>query len=145
MLMNGKEVNHLMIGGKSYTADDFLPAIYEFGEKFTNKHYYRALDASGAFSMHYGQVNFNLGIDKYDRQTLVDKIAYYNGEEYALVDCLLQTPGDGEMMYGVAWIKVSEMGGMTRVDATGGVNKPSYLLFIYYCIALLAWGVALAC
>lgn len=119
MLMNGQKVNHLVIAGKSYTADDFLPAKYEFGESFVNKHYYRTLDASGAFSMYYGQVNFNLGGNNI-RQTVVDQIAYYNGEEYALVNCLLQTPGDGEMMRGVAWIKVSEMGGMTRVDTTGG-------------------------
>lgn len=146
MLMNGQKVNHLVINGESYTADDFLPAKYDFGKSFTDYNYFHyILDGKDAFYEHYQVTNLHPD-DLTIKWAMVNQIAFYKGEEYALINCWLDDQTNGTGMYGgYAWIKASDLGGMTRVDATGGVNKPSYLLFIYCCLTWLALGVTSSC
>lgn len=124
MLMNGKEVNHLVINGEMFDKSFYLIKA-------------RAIkDADIGVISKSGEIKpervGGVGSAYMPKGRVITLIARYRN---AVCMTAEDTGASG-------WISMNDI---EFIDATGGVNKPSYLLFIYYCIALLVWGVALAC
>lgn len=117
MLVNGKEVNHLIIGGETFDSRIFLPALYKFGNTEI-KYYYELSIVDGNLELKKEQTTVEFWTLGLRNQITVYQILNFEGEKYALVRCYVEFAG-GSTLANV-WIKVSEAGGMTRIDVAGG-------------------------
>lgn len=143
MLANGKEANYLMINGDVFESSNAWPKFYKFKNNSQPLTMYKLqIDNNNVTlvnDMVSGQrhIYFGLNWDK----VIVYKTLNYNGEEYALVDCSISIYDSNQNATGgwqlsavlntAAWFKMSDLGGGTLIVENGGVNSPSYLLFIY--------------
>ena len=138
MLMNGQKVNYLVLNGEKFTSESAFPKYYKFKNQSELKTYNLELDPNNnvVFNVQrrrQWETNDWVYYGAYlSQKNLVLAIVKNNGQQYALTYCEVnfKTGSVGSQSIAV-WINVSEAGGMTLADETGGVNKPSYLLFIY--------------
>lgn len=122
MLMNGQKVNYLVLNGEKFTSETYLPAKYIFGAK-SAPFYKLKFDDNSKIVMEYETRWGNGGVPEKSSASLlgnhiVSRIIIVDGEQYALTYCQFSAPGGGAE--GSVWIKSSEAGGMTRIEATGG-------------------------
>ena len=144
MLAGGKEVNYLMINGEVFESNKAWPKFYKFKNYSSPLKWYKLqLDNNNNVTLvddtvsAHGHIYFGVNMDK----AIVYKTIKYNGEEYALVDCVISiyqpnhnVNGGWELsdaLHTAAWFKMSNLGVGTPIAQNGGVNSPSYLLFIY--------------
>lgn len=123
MLMNGKEVNHLVVGGetfdKSYSAGVKAKVVERKGDVWVGSAWIGSIRKDGTV------ISSLPGGGGYTRQAgdIVTVIAIYKNAAAILTD-------DGQVYNTGSWISLDNL---EFVDGkTGGVNKPSYLLIIYY-------------
>lgn len=125
MLMNGKEVNHLVIGGetfdKSYSAGVKAKVIHDgalIGVVKRDGSIYD-LETNGAhFAMPKGRI-----VTVISRYKDAVSVLYEDHNERS-------------------WMSIHDL---EFIDTIGGVNSPFYLLLLYLCIIWLALGVLLLC
>lgn len=126
MLMNGKKVNNLVINGETFTLETYLPCEYQFGAK--NAPFYRLEFDTNSKVVMVCQTSWASGsemklIASLTGKCIVSKILTVDGEQFALTHCRFSTATSTSEPYnsaeGSVWIKVSESGGMTRIEATG--------------------------
>lgn len=131
MLMNGKEVNHLVIGGETFDKSNLIGRKV----KAKNKNIYHAMPVS--FDTKTGYIEpgtkYVCGLGdcimwEIVAQARVSDLIY-------LIDPINNILGGWAHLTDVEFID----------DETGGVNSPLYLLLLYLLIALLAWEVAFLC
>lgn len=125
MLMNGKEVNHLVIGGEMFDKNYCMRRI-RFLKNFAS--YDGRISPEGVVM---GSGNGGMGVEKGNIGYTILK--YKNG----YCACV-----DNGFKIGF-WVTEDCIEFIN--DTTGGVNSPLYLLLFYCCIALLAWEVAFLC
>lgn len=131
MLMNGKEVNHLVIGGetfdKSYSAGVKAKVVAKggyasIGSIKKDGTIVSGISGGGGYAKTVGDI--------------VTVIAIYKNAAAFLA-------GDTDFINTGSWIYLDNLEFIN--DTTGGVNSPLYLLLLYLLIALLAWEVAFLC
>lgn len=123
MLMNGEEVNHLVIGGETFDKNYCMRRI-RFLKSFAS---YDGFVSSKGITMSSGRGG--MGVEKGNTGYTILK--YKNGY------CVYHDASPWGF-----WVTEDCI---EFIDTTGGVNSPSYLLLLYYCIVLLALGVLLSC
>ena len=143
MLAGGKEVNYLMINGDVFQAKNNFLKLYKFGNNKENNRYFElAFDANqnpilnevkAEQSLYYPY--YKISLVNYN-SAKVAMVFLYKNEKYALAKCRFLLNVETSDMTGIAataylWIKMSDYGGGTPIAQNGGVNSPSYLLFIY--------------
>lgn len=124
MLMNGKEVNHLVIGGETFDKSYYMRKIRFLKDFASNDGW---ISPTG---IAMGSGNGGMGVEKGNIGYTILK--YKNG----YCACV-----DNGFKIGF-WVTEDCIG---FIDETGGVNSPLYLLLLYLLIALLAWEVAFLC
>ena len=140
MLMNGEEVNHLVVGGET------------FDKSFINKKV-KTKDVLGSDTVSiYDGINSDGGVFQYGS----GNYSVYTGDVFIVLAKFLsyvyiansgnppktnKTRQDKYMGFG--WTSLNNIEILDSI--TGGVNSPLYLLFLYCCLALLAWEVAFLC
>lgn len=127
MLMNGKEVNHLVVGGETFDKSNLI------GRKVKGKGTDYAMPVSfdpktgkGVWSTKSVCGLMTSSTWEIVAQARISNLVYLVEPNY---------------IYG-GWANLSDL---EFIDETGGVNSPFYLLLFYCCIALLAWEVAFLC
>lgn len=131
MLMNGKEINHLVIGGetfdKSYSAGVKAKVVAKGGYAETGSIKKDGTIVSGAS-----------GGGGYAKTAgdIVTVIAIYKNAAAVLAN-------DTDFIMSGSWVYLDNLEFID--DETGGVNSPFYLLFLYCCLVLLAWEVTFLC
>lgn len=127
MLMNGKEVNHLVVGGETFDKSNLI------GRKVKGKGTDYAMPLS---------FDPKTGKGVWSTKSVCGLLTSSTWEIVAQARVLnyvyLVEPN---YIYG-GWAHLSDL---EFIDETGGVNSPSYLLLLYLLIALLAWEVAFLC
>lgn len=133
MILNGKKIGYLMLGGESFTSTKIFPAYYNFPQMDPLTRYVQSYDI-----VDIDKTGIQFGIGVTGQICLgVGKTPVYcqvisNGEKYVMLrtrGCKTENP-DGITVVGIAaWCKLSDLGEM--IPATGGVNSPSYILFIF--------------
>lgn len=125
MLMNGKEVNHLVINGEAFDKS------FENGRKVRTVRNARIgeIDESGMIHNQPGTSGWYI-----EKNIVFSVIARYKN-----AFCVAYGYGNY-----AAWVSIDDVE-LIDEKVMGGVNSPSYLLFIFYCISLLALGVLLPC
>ena len=143
MLAGGKEVNYLMINGDVFESNKVWPRLYKFGASNVKGGYWYYLIKNSKGKLvptpYLDSSFFTTQITIEPNNTLVYKTMMYEGQEYALVDCTLSGTYDGfetkmtntNNIRCAVWIRMFDFGGGTPIAQNGGVNSPSYLLFIY--------------
>lgn len=140
MLMNGEKVNHLVVNGET------------FDKSFVNKKV-KTKDVSGSDTIRiYDGINSDGGVFQYGS----GNYSVYTGDMFIVLAKFMnyfyiansgnppktnKTRQDKYMGFG--WTSVNNIEMLDSI--TGGVNSPLYLLFLYCCLALLAWEVAFLC
>ena len=131
MLMNGEEVNHLVVGGetfdKSYSAGVKAKVVAkggyaEIGSIKKDGTIVSGMPGGGGYAKTVGDIVTVIAI-------------YKNAAAFLASDTALINTG--------SWIYLDNLEFIN--DTTGGVNSPFYLLLLYLLIALLAWEVAFLC
>ena len=129
MLMNGKEVNHLVVGGETFDKSNLIGrkvkgkgTDYVMPVSFDPKTGYSGPGAKSVCSLD------NCIMWEIVAQARVSDLIY-------LIDPINKVLGGWTHLSSVEFID----------DETGGVNSPFYLLLLYLCIIWLALGVLLLC
>ena len=140
MLANGKEVNYLMINGEVFGAKNNLPRYYRFGknsEVYQSELSYNADNKADFYIPQYSNEICLLKLLAPSKTLVAQLVKDVNSDIYALVFCKLTYKYTGPNSYsdreynGWSWIRPIDFGGCTPLEKMGGVNSPSYLLFIY--------------
>ena len=123
MLMNGKEVNHLVVNGetfdKSYSAGVKAKVIEKKGNVWIGTAWIGSIRKDGTIVTGInGGGNYAKSVGD-----IVTVIAIYKNAAAFLAR-------DTDIINTGSWISLNNLEFID--DKTGGVNKPSYLLFIYY-------------
>ena len=139
MLAGGKEVNYLMISGDVFESNKAWPKSYKFNADILKDTTWYYLEKNGN-----GELILTPQTDSHflhtqivisNKNVLVYRTMSYQNEEYALINCYIvgtqQGFGDTDLVRCAIWVKMSDLGGGTPIVENGGVNSPSYLLFIY--------------
>lgn len=129
MLMNGQEVNHLVIGG----------------EMFDKSYYMRKIKLVKAVNTKGGMINkdgiyFDTHISGLIMPSGAEGFVFF---KYKNGYCVYSDHYRDNSNYGF-WVTEDCIEFIDN-DTTGGVNSPLYLLFLYCCLILLAWEVAFLC
>lgn len=138
MLVNGKQVGHLILGGETFTSENMFPAYYDFPKISHDKSYptydISSFDKTGVkFERSHitSDANFDFGPLSVYKQILSadDKYLLVKSLDTMVVSPTSDNPA--AWVRGLAlWFKLSDLGG-EMIPATGGVNSPSYILFIF--------------
>lgn len=123
MLMNGQEVNHLVIGGETFDKNYCMRRI-RFLKSFASNDGWISFKG---IVMSSG--NGGIAVDKGNTGYTILK--YKNGY------CVYHDASPWGF-----WVTEDCI---EFIDETGGVNSPFYLLLLYCCLILLAWEVAFLC
>lgn len=116
MLMNGKEINNLVIGGQTFVREGLAPGLYSFPNPTEgNPSEYKLTINNGipSFSpITYGDDGYEHFVDINKTKTLVIRIIDDGNNKYALVG---GRPGTSDShgstsTYSFIWIKVQEFG-----------------------------------
>ena len=130
MLMNGKDINHLVLSGEVFTSDKALPKYYVFKNKSVS-YYWLTIDENNNFSFKEAIALAYNGEDAYHKhlqvtfanKTPVLQIEKYKGENYALVYGKAEFETSDAYFSVIeinVWVKISETGGMTPYQNSGG-------------------------
>ena len=131
MLMNGQEVNHLVIGGETFDKSNFIG---------------RKVKAAKGANNHAMPVSFDPKTGYFEPGTtyvcsLGDCIMWEIIAQARISDLIYLIDPINKISGG--WAHLSDVEFIE--DETGGVNSPFYLLLLYFCIIWLALGVLLLC
>lgn len=141
MLVNGKQVNYLILDGKTFTSENMFPAYYYFPKVSYDKSYptydISSFDKTGLKfeqSLITSYANFDLTegpLSVYAQILSAD-------DKYLLIKSLtttvkvLASNSPDAWVKGLAlWFKLSDLGGQ-MIPATGGVYRVPIYLKIYY-------------
>lgn len=129
MLVNGKEVNHLIIGGETFTSENIFPAYYDFPQLPTKtdfKRYDIKRNAkNNGFEFEQYPINYDSQSHIMSKNVLVYNEIISLGSKYILVktvESVCTSPVVSTAIWVedyIAWCKLSELGGV-MIPATGG-------------------------
>lgn len=122
MLMNGKEVNHLVINGECFTSEEAYPAYYAFPNAASNQSspVYGCLfnDTNREFS-ELKSANSKIYATLLNTQkVLVDRVLKVNGKKYLYIYAKYnEAKGSGITLFdSLVWVDENAFGGGHRID-----------------------------
>ena len=129
MLMNGKEVNHLVVNGETFDKSYFMRKI----------RLVKDVNTKGGMINKDG-IYFDTSVSGLIMPSGTEGIVFL---KYKNGYCVYSDRYRDSYDYGF-WV-TGDCIEFIDNDKTGGVNSPFYLLFLYCCLVLLAWEVAFLC
>lgn len=134
MLMNGKEVNNLVIGGQTFVREGLVPGFYSFPNPSTSVHLEYKLTINNGIPSFSPIENTNTDSSKHVisinvKKAIVIKMIVDGNDTYVLVAGTSgeqHSDGSGMFMQRFFWIKLSEFGNkMVRLsdDCYQNINK----------------------
>lgn len=134
MLMNGKEVNNIVIGGQTFVREGLAPGLYSFPNQTEgNQFEYKLTISNGipSFSpITYGDDGYEHFVDINKTKTLVIRIIDDGNNKYALVGGRRGTSSShsSTSTYLFIWIKIAEFGNkMVRLPSELYPDVNNYL------------------
>lgn len=128
MLMNGKEVNHLVVNGETFDKSYFMRKIRLVKDVNTKS---GMINKDGIY--------FDTYVSGLIMPSGAEGIVFF---KYKNGYCVYSDHYGDLCDYGF-WVTGDCIEFID--DTTGGVNSPLYLLLFYCCLAWLAWEVAFLC